>query len=890
MLTILDKAAAVTNGHVQQAAPDTVDIAALVAGLAGTRVILTGCTPSPSGMGVAVTAGTAVVPSASTTIFTGGTASIASNTSGSDRIDLISLYWTGTVIGLRVTQGTPGVPGFVPQVPALPTTDVLVARVDVPTSASSIVAGDLLDKRCFGPGAGSGAYQPPVAVAASTANVASLTGTPNLDGFATSPGQIVFLGFQTTAKDNGLWITGTPWTRPGTFASGGTITAYQVFILNGTNYGDTLWELTNGPVVIDTDAQVWARMNYVDTTTTQTIGGLKTFTGTMTAASGLISGSDIAMGAHHIINLLDPSFAQDAATKNYVDTTPKRTPHLVVAASNANAVYKQKADYVCDGTADEVEINAAIAALTLGGTGGTVELTDGTFTVAAAIALTGKVTLMGQGRLSTRIQRSGTATFITYNGTATGSANHVSRGEIRRLLIDGQTSAGVGIMCHYADTFVFEDVQVQGCLGEGLQLVECWDSSLIECRFINCGSVNGTGTPAVGIYQNLSGVASSDNCNNIRFFGCTIESFVDAGLKIIGAGTGSLICYRIDFEGCKIESVIGIKGHQITLDYTERATFRDCYFIHSRFAGGFSTPVDTFHITNSIYPTIDGCMFTADDTNRSLRSYVSLYTNVVGAWVTNCDISVGATNYPTVAAIDNADTAVNNYNNQVEVYDFSFDGHGGSVLYNQGVGKQRVRYNPTVGDRAGPVWAEGSANIWGLLHYQGGSTLVLRDWTNGRNLVTYTQGPDAFTANAEYNSSLQVDGTLSVHTPAALGTSAVAIDSDVGSEARLTLKNNGTVYWTLQKIDGDGNLYVWDRVNNRKQIILTPGTSSANALVEFASKVQIDDQLDMQSHKIISVTDPTNPQDAATKAYVDAKIAAVPQPSMIDAGPRPIMR
>jgi parallel beta-helix repeat protein len=56
---------------------------------------------------------------------------------------------------------------------------------------------------------------------------------------------------------------------------------------------------------------------------------------------------------------------------------------LTIAASNATAKSKAAADYVCDGVADEVEINAAIESLD--GIGGCVELSEGTFNVAYAI-------------------------------------------------------------------------------------------------------------------------------------------------------------------------------------------------------------------------------------------------------------------------------------------------------------------------------------------------------------------------------------------------------------------------------------------------------------------------------------------------------------------------
>jgi hypothetical protein len=77
-------------------------------------------------------------------------------------------------------------------------------------------------------------------------------------------------------------------------------------------------------------------------------------------------------------------------------TAGLRTATLVVAASNATAAEKAGADYVCDGTADEVQIQAAIDALPA--TGGSVVLSDGTFNTSTQIYSQFGLTLRGQGK------------------------------------------------------------------------------------------------------------------------------------------------------------------------------------------------------------------------------------------------------------------------------------------------------------------------------------------------------------------------------------------------------------------------------------------------------------------------------------------------------------
>src|SRR3990167_10868576 len=78
-----------------------------------------------------------------------------------------------------------------------------------------------------------------------------------------------------------------------------------------------------------------------------------------------------------------------------------RTATKVVAASNALSQFG--ADYVCDGTADDVEINAAIAALPAGG--GKVELSEGTFDIVNPVLMNvDNLVLTGQGHRTSIIK------------------------------------------------------------------------------------------------------------------------------------------------------------------------------------------------------------------------------------------------------------------------------------------------------------------------------------------------------------------------------------------------------------------------------------------------------------------------------------------------------
>ena len=75
------------------------------------------------------------------------------------------------------------------------------------------------------------------------------------------------------------------------------------------------------------------------------------------------------------------------------------TATFLVAANDANSSIKAQAAFVCDGTADDVQINAAIAALPA--TGGTIILSEGTFVIAANMVLGDLTYVRGQGIFGT---------------------------------------------------------------------------------------------------------------------------------------------------------------------------------------------------------------------------------------------------------------------------------------------------------------------------------------------------------------------------------------------------------------------------------------------------------------------------------------------------------
>ena len=91
---------------------------------------------------------------------------------------------------------------------------------------------------------------------------------------------------------------------------------------------------------------------------------------------------------------------------------------ITVAASDASDASKVKSDYQCDGTADNVEIQAAIAAVLAAG-GGRVILSEGTFSLDAYIIARTEVSIVGMGFGTILQVSSGTSAHGIYSYNVT---------------------------------------------------------------------------------------------------------------------------------------------------------------------------------------------------------------------------------------------------------------------------------------------------------------------------------------------------------------------------------------------------------------------------------------------------------------------------------------
>lgn len=210
--------------------------------------------------------------------------------------------------------------------------------------------------------------------------------------------------------------------------------------------------------------------------------------------------------------LVQPSDWNDAHLGNNL-------PVLSVAASDSSQKAKDGADYQCDGTADQTEINTALAAIPA--TGGQVVLAPGTYNLSGSISITlnrlqafigyGAKLVLASGVTGISVTQGSSGTRgVTIEGFLIAGANDstsvgialvdTSWAAIRRCQIE---NVGVGILQHNATTNNFvegttlEDIVIRHPITYGLEFRRTLGTNSFgqhSYRNVNISSGGGTAT------------------------------------------------------------------------------------------------------------------------------------------------------------------------------------------------------------------------------------------------------------------------------------------------------------------------------------------------------------------------------------------------------------
>jgi len=267
-----------------------------------------------------------------------------------------------------------------------------------------------------------------------------------------------------------------------------------------------------------------------------------------------------------------------------------RTVSVVVAAANATDKYKYQADYVCDGTADDVEINAALTQVQAAG-GGTVFLTAGSYTLADTIKIPSHVTLAGEGNATklTFDTSVGDKTMITNNSGYTPGSRHATGNKnitVRDLYIDGD-KANRGTGSDWVWTVGFNTVE--NLTIENLTVVNGWTVAIQTefCSYVTIANnrLYNSGDDGIGIneetfycscygnritdagkgdksYGAPNGIEVQDGARDVTVSGNVIENCAADGVQV-STHTGKDGCINVSIVANTVrncESGIFVKG------------------------------------------------------------------------------------------------------------------------------------------------------------------------------------------------------------------------------------------------------------------------------------------------------------------------------------------
>lgn len=219
------------------------------------------------------------------------------------------------------------------------------------------------------------------------------------------------------------------------------------------------------------------------------------------AKSGDTMAGALSMGGFGITDLLDPTLGTDVANKDYADSVSRSSATKIVGPSS----YPYFADYYCDGSGDEVQIQAAITAAA----GGSVYIAGGTYDINAAITIPSNTEIFGDG-ISTLLKAhnglGGTVNLMENSDTSGGNSGII----IRDLKLDG----------NYANrTPVVGDER-----GHNLMFKKVSDSIIKNITSVNATSAN---------------ISLSQQTTNCIVDSCIIANSYWHGLLIVGTSGGT---------------------------------------------------------------------------------------------------------------------------------------------------------------------------------------------------------------------------------------------------------------------------------------------------------------------------------------------------------------
>lgn len=285
-------------------------------------------------------------------------------------------------------------------------------------------------------------------------------------------------------------------------------------------------------------------------------------------------------------------------------------PTLLVAASTASAKIKAAADYVCDGVDDQVEINAAIAALPPvsadlpGSRAGRVVLTEGTFNVSDAVQVVYCAQLSGMGPGTILLATIAMPAVVILTATCV----------LRDLLVDGASLALKGLDGSYdgssgADESVIDSVAVTGCTAVGVH-VDWTGTGYRTWSMSNCRSYNNLG--------------SGFECTGGTITACRADS---------NGGDGFVLHFRAICSNCQAtDNTTGAGFLLSTFSFWHGVglTVNGCTAVHNRNGIKMDDVRDSVICNNQVWANREHGIYLLNDCHRNLVANNQCQQNSAG--------------------------------------------------------------------------------------------------------------------------------------------------------------------------------------------------------------------------------------------------------------------
>ncbi|MFA5377842.1 MAG: hypothetical protein WC455_18975, partial [Dehalococcoidia bacterium] len=174
-----------------------------------------------------------------------------------------------------------------------------------------------------------------------------------------------------------------------------------------------------------------------------------------------------------------------------VDYALVRSATYVIAASNSSNAEKAGADVVCDGTQDDVEIQAGLDAVGGYTYGGKVLLLAGLYNITNTLSLpnTSYVTLEGMGPSSTTIYLANSSNCAMIAKATPGTTKYRQR--IALIGLDGNSANNAtgtyGIDATGIEGGIFENIRISDTKGTGFYEASASGGKLYNVRSTGCG-------------------------------------------------------------------------------------------------------------------------------------------------------------------------------------------------------------------------------------------------------------------------------------------------------------------------------------------------------------------------------------------------------------------